>query len=391
MLFPWKFRPAEYDHRLTLVGNMFSDPAGESVIVPTNGTFTVLVEQRVSNLTDAVFLDAPEVQHSSFGDVVSVDVGSSNTGTSYPVGTKPYPVNNMADALAIAVSRGLSTFYLLSDLTLTGIDVSDYVFLGVNHNITLTVDVSADTEECGFQNLMLEGTLSGQAHIRDCYVGDLSNVHGHITDSLLNGLIELSGLGSLHAANCKDGFGGFTTPVIDCAGSGSELLVTDYFGGLTLRNKTGAEDFSLNVSSARIVLENTVTNGSLIVRGVGQLTDNSAGATVDSSGLVNAEVVAEAVDLPSLKNSAILLETEVNNGSTPFRVSTPRTEPDDYWVGANVLVEDTVRGLFVPRRVSRYDLTDGSFRFSISLGFTPTLGAKVIVLSNTVVANVAVK
>jgi len=51
--FPWKFRPAELSHRLTLVGNLFSEPAGANVIVPTLGTFTVLVEQRVSNLTDA--------------------------------------------------------------------------------------------------------------------------------------------------------------------------------------------------------------------------------------------------------------------------------------------------------------------------------------------------
>lgn len=53
MMYPWKFRPAELSHRLTLVGNLFSDPAGANVIVPTLGTYTVLVEQRVSNLTDS--------------------------------------------------------------------------------------------------------------------------------------------------------------------------------------------------------------------------------------------------------------------------------------------------------------------------------------------------
>jgi hypothetical protein len=53
----WKVRPAELNHKLTLVGNIVTDPAGESVFVPTLGAFTVNTETRVSNLIDVSRLD----------------------------------------------------------------------------------------------------------------------------------------------------------------------------------------------------------------------------------------------------------------------------------------------------------------------------------------------
>lgn len=52
LLAPWKIRPAEYDHRLTLVGNIFTDPAGESPVVPTLGGYTIAVEYEVSTLVE---------------------------------------------------------------------------------------------------------------------------------------------------------------------------------------------------------------------------------------------------------------------------------------------------------------------------------------------------
>lgn len=59
---PWKFRPAELDHRLTLVGNIYStNPPGEPVIVPVLGPYTVAVELKVSNLVDNLGITAARV------------------------------------------------------------------------------------------------------------------------------------------------------------------------------------------------------------------------------------------------------------------------------------------------------------------------------------------
>jgi len=54
MLNSWRIRPAESSHRLTINGNIFTDPAGESIFVPTLGAFTVNAEISTSNLIDIV-------------------------------------------------------------------------------------------------------------------------------------------------------------------------------------------------------------------------------------------------------------------------------------------------------------------------------------------------
>lgn len=63
----WKIRPQEADHRLVITGNLFTDPAGESVIVPTLGNFTVAVELFLSNLIDSTKLNKTTV--SSIEDI----------------------------------------------------------------------------------------------------------------------------------------------------------------------------------------------------------------------------------------------------------------------------------------------------------------------------------
>lgn len=50
----WRFRPAELTHKLTLAGNLYTREAGQSVFVPTIGSFTVVAELRVSSLVDSI-------------------------------------------------------------------------------------------------------------------------------------------------------------------------------------------------------------------------------------------------------------------------------------------------------------------------------------------------
>lgn len=54
----------------------------------------------------------------------------------------------------------------------------------------------------------------------------------------------------------------------------------NYNGGITLTNKTGPEAASLDINSGQVVVDSTVTNGQITIRGIGKLTNNSAGAAV---------------------------------------------------------------------------------------------------------------
>lgn len=54
----WRIRPYEGNHKLVINGNVFTDPAGESVIVPTVGNYNVVVEMSVSNISDITFVQS---------------------------------------------------------------------------------------------------------------------------------------------------------------------------------------------------------------------------------------------------------------------------------------------------------------------------------------------
>lgn len=89
----WKIRPAEYSHKLVLVGNLFTDPAGESAIIPTTGNYTVLVEMSVSNLIDTM----------TVGGVDQATVQAAMTAQGYTTGRAP----RLDDLLSIYQRLGL--------------------------------------------------------------------------------------------------------------------------------------------------------------------------------------------------------------------------------------------------------------------------------------------
>jgi hypothetical protein len=261
-----------------------------------------ILDVKVNNQVSlAVFLssgliNSPEIQDASFDGVVAIDVASPFAGTAYPLGSRRRPVNNLADALLIAESRGINEFSVRSDLTITGIDVSGYAFLGKNHSFTVTVDASADTTDCAFQNVTLQGELSGDAHIRDCLCLDVANVAGHVTASCLRGTITAAA-GVLRMIDCWDGLAGVGVPVLDCDGQATDLIVRSYRGALAVRNKTGAEEASIDLMPGRLILEATVTAGHFIVKGLGpEPDDQSTGTTtVDKWALVSPESMGAGV------------------------------------------------------------------------------------------------
>jgi len=301
LLFPWKFRPAELSHRLTLVGNLFSDPAGGTVLVSTLGSYTVLIEQRVSNLTDAVLLNSPEIQYASFGNKVTIDTTSSYSGTAYPVGTTRQPVNNLADALLIAAFSGFDLLHLKSSLTIaTGQDVSDYILTGdSNMSRTITAQTGAIVSGASFRAIRIAGDFSagGSVHFRGCLMDAVTLGSVTLEECVFISSVTFGGVGFVSAVlhNCWDGIaGGGTTPLIDFNSRPVQLVCDEYTGDLTVRNKSAAHPMSVDLISGRVTLEATVTAGAIQVRGVGVLENSSVGATVDATGLVNASVVATA-------------------------------------------------------------------------------------------------
>lgn len=258
-------------------------------ILPTVGTQVV----RTSS-SSATLQELQDIQFSSFGGGVTVDVTSSHSGTEYPVGTPRQPVNNFVDALAIANGRGLTTFYVRGNATIGGgLDFSNKIFYGESENKSLfTIEAGAIVTNCDFHEAAIQGTLDGGAHINHCRLLALNYVDGFIQDCVLEGTVTL--VGDAHFLNCWSGVPGVTTPIIDFAGNAVALALRNYNGGITLRNKTGAQSVSIDLNSGQIILESTVTNGTIVCRGVGKLINNSVGATIVNE-VLGTSTVASAV------------------------------------------------------------------------------------------------
>ena len=167
----WRIRPMEANHRLTISGNLYTDPSGESPFVDTLGAYNVTIEMSVSSLVDSTVAQLPEIQQSVFQEAVHIDVLNGEAGTAYPLGTPRQPVNNFADAKLIAESRGFNHLHIDGEATLTDLDFSGYTFRGDNPQVSsIVVDSSAIVDGCQFTHLTVSGTLDSNVRIVDCDV-----------------------------------------------------------------------------------------------------------------------------------------------------------------------------------------------------------------------------
>jgi hypothetical protein len=299
----WKIRPYEANHKLSINGNLFSED-GTSVIVPTLGNYNVLVEMFVSNLSDSTIQQLTEIEYSTYGGGVTVDVINGVSGQEYPVGTPANPVDNMLDAVAIISAQKLPrVVYIVGDLHLTSAlpPLQQYSFIGQGMDRTIIdIDDIADVTDSAYFDAHVTGTLDGNSRLQGCFIDNLIYIKGFIQQCVLSeGIIILGGSETAHFLDCWSGVPGSLTPTIDCGGSGQALALRNYNGGITLRNKSGTDKVSLDLNSGQIILENTVTNGEIVARGVGKLVDDS-NQTIHTGTWNGVTIVNETVNAHNL-------------------------------------------------------------------------------------------
>lgn len=279
-------------------GNVVSvDSLGASIspILPTAFTQVVRVSSSSATLTSQELLEFASYQNN-----VWVDQANGMSGTTFPIGTREFPSNNLVDALIISSNVGLTNLGIIGSLSIgSGIDVSGFTIRGQNALLSqITVNPGANVTNTEIFEAYVSGTLDGDIVIRECVLGTTNIVAGFIYETAFDSTAVIT-LGTGAVANffsCFSGTPGTGTPTIDMGGSGTSLGLRDYNGGITITNKSGPEAISLDMSAGNIVLDSTVTAGTIVVRGIATLTDNSTGTTVVvSSGLLNTGTIADAV------------------------------------------------------------------------------------------------
>lgn len=312
----WRIRPDEANHTLNIVGNLFADPAGESVVVNTVGAFNVRVEMFVSNLVDAV---TSRVDLTQLLPAVFIDTVNGTPGTAVGIGTPTNPVDNITDAATIAARDNLREYRFRGPLTLND-DLPDWTLIGLSSIANDELDLNGfDTSSTKIIGAKVTGTTSGQKmQWEGCEINGVSGQSGVFTDCGIRG--SLSGKANTESTykECYSLVAGQTTPIYTL--SANELLnLRNYSGGWHLHNSVAGNICTLEVDPGNVVIDADCSAGNVSVRGVGTLTDNSTGTVVNSDGFIDstglADIITNGVDLKSINGSvlaAVLLALAAN-------------------------------------------------------------------------------
>lgn len=282
-----------------------SDGYNISPILPSAFTQVVRTSSSSATLQE---LDA--IQFASYNGGVTVKPSSPYSGTAFPVGTLQQPVNNLADAHTIANVRGLNNIYVLESLTLDSGDFSGYVFLGTGsrNNITIQVDIATIVVDTRFEDVTILGNFnSDKCHLHKCVVGNITYSGEFIEDCILTGIVTLIGSSEVHIYRCVDANPGPGVPTIDLSGFSGELSIREYVGGIEIKNKTTADTVAIDLITGRVIIDSTVTAGTIRIRGLGTVEDNSTGtAVIDTTSLVSNTSISQAVwNAPTANHTAI--------------------------------------------------------------------------------------
>ena len=244
------------------------------------------------------------VAEADFGDGVAIDAVNGVAGTIFPRGTTQRPVNTWTDAVVISGLRSLDTFRIRNPLTIpTAVSLSGYILAGTN---TLASQLTLDNNPASallVRGMSVTGSQgAGYMTLDGCILNPLTSFEGACLECVMNGTLTLATTISTPAAdisflNCVSGFPGVSPFVLDCNGTDGNVQFRNWSGGITIQNWTGPGSMTIDASQGHVTLDASCTGGSILVRGIGALTDNSGvGCTVTILGLIEPDDVRLARD-----------------------------------------------------------------------------------------------
>lgn len=309
----WKIRPAERNHKLTILGNIFSEAvdgsgsSGDSVFTNTLGNFTVNTETRVSNLVDS---SVSRLDLTQLLPAVFIDVVRGVPGTQEGVGTPTKPVNNVSDAFVIAQRDMLREFRFRGRLALDR-DAQEWTFIGLSSEKADVLDLSGrDVHHSKFSSITLTGLMIGSIDCEQCRLDIVLGLDGVFRRCSLASSFSLGERADVVLDSCYSEVPGSGTPVCtfstDCS-----VNIRNYSGGIRLSNMTTGCVASVDADPGRAIIDPSCTGGEVLVRGVGRLTNlsNSPDLTIHDDGLLEPWRVKEVHRVHGLEQGIPLVVT----------------------------------------------------------------------------------
>ena len=296
-----------------------------------DGQYAVILDGANQNIADRIVANQVSIRSknsaglqnldallaSAYAGKIHVHTVKGQAGQSIPLGTRDTPVNNFEDAHAIADQLGIKTFVVMNSTTLTtGVYTDGYTFLGDNPvNTILTLVSEPNVVNCEFQNLTVTGIFDGNNVIRECNVNNISYANGFIFRCSITGTISI-GNGQLTMLDCYSGTaGGDPGQVVylDMGGLNNSLAVRNFSGGFHVMNYAGGTGaVSIDMASGRVILDSDVTGGSIFIRGVADVYDNSTGTAVINDMTVNTAIKNIATPTATISYKDMILIGELS-------------------------------------------------------------------------------
>lgn len=317
------------------------------------------VSIRVNN--SAGLISSPAIEFAAYEDGIVVDVTKTTSGTAFDIGTGANPVGNILDALQIVANVGVKKLKIIGDITFsTGHDISGFVIEGESFAKSLiTVDSDAVVNGAEFEQCSLQGTLETDMVVNHCLVRDIAFFEGFFFECAFDGTVVLGGSSDTHIINCHDA-AAVSSPTIDMGGSGRGLIVRNWWGGLVISNKTGADEIAIGASGSKVTLTNTVGGtGAIFVRILGGSFVNNSTATDIRPDIVNPDTISFRMfeEFIANHNTPGTFGAFVTTISTNILALQTRTNEVYGLQGANTAWSDIVEtdNKITQYRVNRYD------------------------------------
>lgn len=281
-------------------GNVIAvDELGDAIPAFLGSAFTQIVTTRsssaaVANLT-TIELQLAEV-HGQVRRSVYIDLSAPAGGDGY----QQSPFNTLIEAVDYAEVNSLTSLIILGDVTLDR-DLLNYSINSGGERPTIDAN-GFSLRGSNLRHVRINGTIGLNAKGFDATKCTLANnvegLHGNFFECGFEGNLNVASSAALTRTtvftDCFSILGGAgQRPALDLGGgaAGCDVSNRGYKGGLDVDGSVHANDSSTMGfvhGNCELLAGNTL--GDMAVRGSCKFTDNSAGATVDTDGLIRAQI-----------------------------------------------------------------------------------------------------
>ena len=222
------------------------------------------------------------IQREYTEDAIYFDAVNGEAGTTYPIGSRSVPVDNLPDLRTICAARGITRVVLLSDMTLDA-DMHGYNFVGDRGSfdplggamMPVFDPNSNDIDDCYFENIYLAGTgdstVDTVVSCYRCHV-ELEGIYTLIlNECILSGITAAagaSGFPEYYLLKCQVAGGGLNFDGLEC-----HLYMHDCRSGPSGPGSYTLQDMTHANCSAEVDLDGVLeidascTNGRVILSG----------------------------------------------------------------------------------------------------------------------------